>query len=300
MSSSVKGRSSSVTEQGVAPSQVCTPSHDTMPTDEEIQRKPWKFVGYKSYADFVSSDSDFFILRRFDALNVRISLAMQDKLSVLEEELNALDGRYSQREAVDINNGTFRDDMEDREVLLEEVSKHLYRYNKFIMQQSALRQYSKAPRRDIKSIKNWHYNHGNAAISAEEQRYLDHSDDLICVAHKDKTPLRRALDSSLRLRTLNLWRERGKDESVPQYDMNYVSYYSDKRMDQFASIFIMCIGLLMLITPIWILQALEPSKMKLVVITIFVFVFLMVMSFAMVARPFEALGATAAQVYPPL
>lgn len=50
----------------------------------------------------------------------------------------------------------------------------------------------------------------------------------------------------------------------------------------------------MLITPLWILQWLESSVSKLVVITIFNSVFLLVMSFLMVAKPFEALGATAA------
>lgn len=50
----------------------------------------------------------------------------------------------------------------------------------------------------------------------------------------------------------------------------------------------------MLITPIWILQALTELKPKLAVITGFIFIFLLVLSLAMVAKPFEALGATAA------
>ena len=53
-------------------------------------------------------------------------------------------------------------------------------------------------------------------------------------------------------------------------------------------------GVVMLISPIWILQALTPQKAKLAVITAFEFVFLLVLSLAMEARPFEALGATAA------
>ncbi|KAI0376858.1 hypothetical protein F5Y04DRAFT_197205 [Hypomontagnella monticulosa] len=50
----------------------------------------------------------------------------------------------------------------------------------------------------------------------------------------------------------------------------------------------------MLIAPLWILQYLESPTYKLVVITLFVFTFLLTLSFAMAARPFEALGATAA------
>lgn len=157
-----------------------------------------------------------------------------------------------------------------------------------------LREYPKAPRKDVGSIQNWHYNHGYAAISRPEQTYLEHQDDLICVAHKIKTPLRRVIDSSLRLRTLNVWRLKDDETSVPEYDQKYVSYYSDRRMDGFASTFIILVGLIMLITPIWILQALSNIQTKLIVITLFTSAFLVVMSVSMVAKPFEALGATAA------
>jgi hypothetical protein len=157
-----------------------------------------------------------------------------------------------------------------------------------------LRAYPRAPRRDVKSIKNWHFNHNYAAIATEEQKYLDHENDLVCLAHKKKTPLRRAIDSSLRLRTLSIWRSKKDNTPVPDYDNGYVSYYSDRRMDGFASVFIALVGVIMLITPIWILQALAEMRAKLVTITLFILVFLLVMSSAMAAKPFEALGATAA------
>lgn len=71
-------------------------------------------------------------------------------------------------------------------------------------------------------------------------------------------------------------------------------YFSDKRIDAFASGVIVIVGLTMLLTPVWILQALNSLLWKLVVISIFIFIFLVTMSFTMVAKPFEALGATAA------
>ncbi|KAJ4261336.1 hypothetical protein NW757_001727 [Fusarium falciforme] len=162
----------------------------------------------------------------------------------------------------------------------------------FILQQSKLRGYPEAPNRDISSIRNWHYNHEYAAIAPEEQQYLEHDKDLICVAQKDKTPLRRLIDSSLTIRTLPIWRH--KDKAVPNYDAEHVSYYSDSRIDTFASAVIAIIGVVMLITPIWVLQAMSGLRAKLVVITVFVLIFLLVLSFAMASKPFEALGATAA------
>lgn len=144
----------------------------------------------------------------------------------------------------------------------------------------------------MKSLRNWHHNHDYGAISEDEQRYLSHEKDLVAVAAREKTPLRQVIDGSLRLRTLSLWRH--GEEKVATYDKKEVTYYSDKRMDSFASAVIIAIGVLMLITPIWILQALADLKAKLAVITVFIFVFLLVLSLAMVAKPFEALGATAA------
>lgn len=164
--------------------------------------------------------------------------------------------------------------------------------DKFILQQSEIRKLSQAPRRDIKSLRNWHYNHDYAAISPQEQQYLEHEEDLISIVARDKTPLRQLIDCSATVRTLRLWRQKTSD--VPDYDAGSVSYYSDARMNKFASAVITAVGIVMLLTPIWILQAMDHLVMKLAVITVFVLVFLLTLSFAMVSKPFEALGATAA------
>ncbi|KAK4448172.1 hypothetical protein QBC34DRAFT_466019 [Podospora aff. communis PSN243] len=195
----------------------------TEPTDEDIQRKPWKYIGYRGYAEF-------------------------DEIAVLEEELDNVDARHSTRESADLNNGTLRDDISERTALLELVAKKLRRYNDFLLQHSSLKKLPPAPKRDVKSIKNWHFNHSNAAIAQKEQMYLDKL-DLIGVVPQERTPLRRMIDSSLRLRTLPLWRLRKFEAS--QYDADHVSYYSDKRIHGFASAMIVVIGATMLITPIW-------------------------------------------------
>ncbi|KAF4981416.1 hypothetical protein FZEAL_2764 [Fusarium zealandicum] len=268
-------------------------STDEVPSlEEEILRKPWKFIGYEGYAAFLASDDDFFILRRFDRLNCRIGLARQDEIVRLEDDLSRLDKAYSKREAQDVNNGTLRDDLEDRQKLVDLIDKALYRYNEFLLQQSSLRKLPKAPLRDIKSIRNWHYNHDYAAIARDEQQYLDHDDDLICMVQRDKTPMRRLIDKSRRMRTLSIWEH--KNERKSEHDTDEVSFYSDKRIDNFASAVIVTIGVTMLITPIWVLQAMDSLQGKLGVITAFILIFLLVLSFAMVAKPFEALGATAA------
>ncbi|KAI0185565.1 hypothetical protein EV127DRAFT_441135 [Xylaria flabelliformis] len=262
------------------------------PLAEEVQKQPWKYIGYKRYAEFISSDGDLLIFRRFGILNARVGLFLQDKISMLEQKLANLDREFSRRDADPINNGTLRDDMEERETLLNEISYGLDRYNRFLAQQSQLREYVRAPLRDIKSLRTWHANHQNRAIDEEEQRYLENQQDLIRLKSIDKTPLRNWIDNSLALRTLSIWKKQSR--AVPDYEAKNVSYYSNTSMDAFASGMIVFIGASLLITPIWILQAIENLQIKLAVITAFVLVFLLVLSFVMVSKPFEALGATAA------
>ncbi|KAH9224690.1 hypothetical protein DL95DRAFT_254615, partial [Leptodontidium sp. 2 PMI_412] len=175
-------------------------------TPEEVEKKPWKYIGYRGYADFIASENDFYIVRRFAALNTRAALALQDRVSVLEEQLEELDRTYSRRDAVDVHNGSFRDDQEERSELMCEIVEALTKshlvaklrdgIDAFMLQQAELKKFPQAARQDLKSVQNWHYNHGGHAISPEEQTYLTHSLDVFSVVPKEKAPLRRLLDRS--------------------------------------------------------------------------------------------------------
>ncbi|KAH7118555.1 hypothetical protein B0J13DRAFT_589995 [Dactylonectria estremocensis] len=171
--------------------------------------------------------------------------------------LDELDTTHSRKDCEDVSNGTFRnDEVDDRRMVVTEIAKRLHRY------------------------------------TPEEQNYLDHKEDLICVIQRSKTPLRRLIDKSQRLRTLSIWRN--KTKTPAETDAQHVFYYSDKRIDEFASGIIVFVGVVMLITPIWILQATKTLQVKLAVNTVFIFAFLLLLSFSMASKPFEALGATAA------
>lgn len=102
----------------------------SIPEEADIRLKPWKYVGYKGYSAFISSDDDFFILRRFDTLNVRVALSQQDELSSLETELIEMDEKFSRKDSEDIDNGTFRGDLEERTALLANIARKVRRYSK--------------------------------------------------------------------------------------------------------------------------------------------------------------------------
>jgi hypothetical protein len=288
-----------------------TPPTLTPPlTEQEIQAKPWKYMGYRGYSEFIASDVDFLVLRRFS--NVRIALLLQDQVTEAEEMLRKLDGEYSQRDSEDVNNGTFRDDLKERQVVTMMLKERLTEYSmvasgiylsslhsltfctldSFVLQQSALQKFPLAAQKDLLSLKNWHYNHSDCAIASKEQDYLQHDLDLFSVAPREKTPLRRFLETSLWFRDNPLWKKK-KAPDPPAYDRDAVAYISDTRINRFITCLIVFVGMAMLIAPMWVLQALDDPLKKLAVITAFLIVFLGLVSYATVARPAEILAATA-------
>lgn len=119
-----------------------SPGLKASPTKAEL--KPWKTIGYRGYSDFLSSDNNFLIFRRFGALNARLLLYLQDEIAQLESELRGLENFYLSEEAADIHNGSFRQEsLPQRSELLAAI--HV-----------RIRQYSK-----LTGPKSWSYKHTN-------------------------------------------------------------------------------------------------------------------------------------------
>ncbi|CZR67627.1 uncharacterized protein PAC_17526 [Phialocephala subalpina] len=262
-------------------------------TRSEVDEKPWKYIGYPGYCSFIASENDFFMLRRFASVSARIALSLQDQVVVLEERLNELDWKYSRKEEEDINNGSFRDDDDERSEVLEELRLAILKYNEFVLQQAEIKKHPTASSQDVQSLQIWHWNHQNRAIDPSEASYLSHPLDLFSVVPKEKTPLRRLLERWKTFRIHWLWKEE-KAPELPLYDKENVNYISDKKIDTFITVLIIVVGMAMLIAPMWVLEYLSKPVAKLGTITAFVVVFLGCVSYASVAKPFEVLAATAA------
>lgn len=254
----------------------------------EVQKPPWKQIGYRGFCKFHVSDDDFFMLRRFGELSSRVLLAMQDELAEREDELNALEAHLSSTSAEDIHNGSFREEQShERLALIHAINQKLRSYNELVLQHSELRRRPSVPRKDRISLANWFSNNPDA-ILPEETEFINHPQDLFAMVPKAKTPLRRALERSSRFRLFRLWKLPG-----PIVDRN-IHYTSDQRIDMFVNAIIAIVGLIMLIVPLWVLAFVTWVVHRLAIITSFVVVFLLFVSFTTVARPFETLGAAAA------
>lgn len=77
---------------------------------------------------WMASDDDFFVLRRFGKLGARTALYLQDQVVYLEEQLNNLDRICEDRSQPDQDNGTFRQDRQDRKQIMEILVSKLERY----------------------------------------------------------------------------------------------------------------------------------------------------------------------------
>lgn len=257
---------------------------------QERKNQPWRYIGYRGFCKFVTSDNDFFILRRFSVLSSRVLLALQDELCELEEQLEAQEVELISQSAPKVHGGTFREEIsEDRYKIIREIDQKLRAYNELVIQHSELRSRPKVLEKDRNSLSNWFSNH-HKAILEEETMYIQHPDDLFAMVPKNKTPLRRVLERSSRFRLFRWWK---KKKPSPLDDEN-VHFTSDWKIDLCVNIIIACIGLFMLIVPLWVLAYTKGMGRRLGIITGFVLVFLCFVSFTTVARPFETLGAAAA------
>lgn len=81
---------------------------NTNVTKEDLEKKPWKYIGYEGFSTLVASDNDFFLLRRFGTLHARVLLSLQDQLVELEQELRKIDKKAAEKTAPDCHNGSFR------------------------------------------------------------------------------------------------------------------------------------------------------------------------------------------------
>ncbi|KAF3388127.1 hypothetical protein DPV78_012114 [Talaromyces pinophilus] len=272
-------------------------------SQDELDSKPWKYIGYHGYSAFLASDNDFCSFRRFDKLNLRVILALQDKITCLEEELEDIDRLYSRQDVPDENNGSFRYDTRQERVkciwkikdALEEYINLRFFADSFVLQYINIKARADTAEREVNSLKNWFYNH-EGAIYAKEQSYID-KDDLFPLIPKERSPLRRLFETSSRFRLSHFWKREklaGTISDLPVHCHENIQLYSDKKIDDFVTFTTVFTGLVMLIAPIWILAYTHPVAAKLAIITAFILFFLALVSFGTNSKPFESLAATAA------
>ncbi|KAK6082936.1 hypothetical protein SCUP515_02170 [Seiridium cupressi] len=256
-------------------------------TRQELDDKPWKYIGYKDFARYSSLSDDFFVVRRYDRIHCRVLLAKQDRIAKLEEELDTLDDSSSSRTASDMDNGTLKNDKsQGRKQILADLGRELRSYDELLVHFLDLKTRQNAPKRIVRNIRTWLANN-NQPIAMNEIEFL-RADDLITVAATQKSYVRLSFERWVLgpiFWLYGLFKKNNIDTATV--------YGKDEPIDVLASISVFFAALIMLVGPLWALFFVENMLKRLGVITSFVAILLLFLTSATLARPFEILAVTA-------
>ena len=283
------------------------------PSEKEIGEKPWRYIGYRGFSNYIASDNDFSVFRRFTVTSTRVLLYMQDNITALEEDLSKLDNECMQRQDPEMDSGTFRHEpCVQRAETIHALAKALLEYSRsyafhvrhfvlkfclpaaeqFLSVHAELESRPPATKHSKTNVKNWLWNHPETILEAEAD--FVHRDDLINVVTRRKSPLHDFLlhtDVYTYLPFLKATRE------PANIDKRTVFMYSDARVDLVVTVLLLVLGLVMLIVPLWILDVIRNTQYRLAFISCAIVIFLLLISGLTAARPSEALAGTAAYVF---
>ena len=138
------------------------------------------------------------------------------------------------------------------------------------------------------NVQIWFENHTNA-VHPDEQGYIEHLDDLITLSQRHKTSVQKLCERAAFVRWLP-WR---KAKTLPDFETN-VRIGSDDTMHWLADSVTICLGVAMLLGPMWWLEWISSDVKRLTIITCFIVVFAIGLRAISRAQPFEILAATAA------
>ncbi|KAL6722305.1 hypothetical protein ACLMJK_001412 [Lecanora helva] len=185
---------------------------------EEADRQPWRYRGYAAFTEWSASDDDFLVLRKFNAISIRVMLYLQDQIVVLEDDLRDVDQECRRASDELADGGTFRfDQWERRGQILTDLALHIKRYRRtspqrriltpcllrierFVSDHLELKARPKASAHQIDNVKQWLKN-AKKPITESEVAYLEQSEDLITMALKRKSPIRHVFDK------FDIWRK---------------------------------------------------------------------------------------------
>ena len=119
------------------PTPPASPTTGTYSVDEKTKHnKAWKYEGYRGFSEWMASDDDFFIIRRFGTVNARVILWMQNQVVEKERQLAELDKRMENRLEISLEGEGMNDsfgwdvtNLPERHTLMRDLSEQLLQYS---------------------------------------------------------------------------------------------------------------------------------------------------------------------------
>ena len=100
-----------------------------MNADEEKRGQSHQYHGYSTFAKWMASSNDFFLLRRFSVVTARSLLYLQHRIAKIERDLEYWD-EYSKNEPVgkcSLDSIDY-DELPERKILIDEITPLLQQY----------------------------------------------------------------------------------------------------------------------------------------------------------------------------
>ncbi|KAF5564885.1 hypothetical protein FNAPI_1963 [Fusarium napiforme] len=133
--------------------------------------------GYPRFSALQSSHKYFHIFRRFEHLRMRLLLAKQDRLSILEKRLNKID----REEPAPVFLSSMRmNGSPERAAIISEIEDALESYDDLLERTEKVVSYDEPLDVHITSLQNWL--RGNSCIAQDEMSFLQMKDDLLVLA----------------------------------------------------------------------------------------------------------------------
>ncbi|KAH8892123.1 hypothetical protein GQ53DRAFT_647011, partial [Thozetella sp. PMI_491] len=258
-------------------------------------------AGYPRFAALVSSHRSFHVFRRFMRLRARLLLQKQDRLSLLESQLDEID----RNEPRPLFLGNIRrDSNRAREDLLNQINVAISDYDSFLDSCEGMMARPLAKSRDVTSLRNWVEN--TSSLARDETTYLSEKDLFgLGVAGMDKTDhtLQDSLEGALiwckRVSKLvscgiNLMDAARSGQQANELTDPTVHFFSPRLLKALSRFLLGLILLVILLAPVTLLIILESLEARVFVVLIFCVLFVAILMTLVKIRTGETFVAGAA------
>ncbi|KAH7159602.1 CHAT domain-containing protein [Dactylonectria estremocensis] len=255
-------------------------SPDSPPGNAGTKGKQTNKPGYPRFTALISAHHPYFIFRRFGRLRARLLLLKQDRLAVLERQLEDAD----QAEHCPLFLAKIRSDANPtRQALLAEIESRLADYDDFLEKTHRMLSYDSAKSRDVTSLRNWV--DGTACLARNESGYLEERDLMTLGETRDNalSSIEDWVEDKLMYRYSG-YRQR------PLHDMSSdsnVFVYSGSLVKRTAKTLLLALIAFSLLTPAIVCNFVDNTAVRIAVIAIATVLFLALLSALTNSRSME-------------
>ncbi|TRX91010.1 hypothetical protein FHL15_008215 [Xylaria flabelliformis] len=157
--------------------------------EQDIRKVEDYRAGFPRFSALIACHDFFYILRPFRRIRARLLLLKQDKLAILEEQLDKIDAD----EPSPLFLGASRHDRnESRAAILREIDSCLVDYDSFVERTHHILSLNHASSRDILSLQHWLK--GTGCVNRAETSYLKNEKGLISLGSTSDSAMKQLED----------------------------------------------------------------------------------------------------------